>query len=104
VPDLASLYDLHAGAVYAFALNLLRDDWEAKDILHSVFVRLARSSGGHPTRSGLLKLTHWLALDCLRQQKSRASRETRWNTESQPLFTPSADPDTALFDDALSAA
>ena len=104
MPDLASLYDLHAGAVYAFALNLLRDEGEAKDILHTVFVRLARSPGGPPARSGLLKLTHWLVLDRLRQQKSSASRETRWNSESQPLFTPSADPDTTLFDDALAAA
>lgn len=104
MPDLASLYDLHAGAVYAFALNLLRDEGEAKDILHTVFVRLARSADGPPGRSGLLKLTHWLVLDRLRQQKSSASRETRWNSESQPLFTPSADPDTALFDDALAAA
>ncbi len=71
MPDLAALYDLHAGAVYAFALNLLRDEGEAKDILHNVFVRLARSAGSPPARPGLLKLTHWLVLDRLRQKKSQ---------------------------------
>lgn len=104
MPDLASLYDLHAGAIYGFALNLLRHEEEAKDILHTVFIRLARSSGCHHNRSTLFKLTHWLVLDRLRQQQSSVSRETRWNTESQPLFTPSADPDTTLFDNALAAA
>ena len=104
MPDLASLYDLHSGAIYGFALNLLRNEAEARDMLHTVFIRLARSSGCHPTRCSLLKLTHWLVLDHLRQQQSSASRETRWNPESQPLFTPSADPDTAVFDDALAAA
>lgn len=104
VSDLASLYDSHAGAVYAFALNLLRDEAEAKDILHMVFARLARSPESHPTRHGLLKLAHWLILDRLRQQKTSASRETRWNAECQPIFTPSADPDTRLFDEALAAA
>lgn len=103
--DLAALYDHHAGAIHAFALHLLHDELEARDILQSVFARLARSADSqNPTRSGLLKLTHWLVLDRLRQQKSIASRETRWSTESQPLFTPSADPDTALFDEALAAA
>jgi RNA polymerase sigma-70 factor, ECF subfamily len=104
VPDLAALYDQHAGAIYAFALHLLQDEPEAKDILHTVFAKLARSADPAPTtptRSGLLKLTHWLILDRLRQQKSSASRETRWTTESQPLFTASADPDTSLFDEAL---
>ncbi len=148
VPDLAALYDEHAGAIHAFALHLLHDEPEARDILQSVFARLARSgqsnrsdgsdksdrsaqsdrsspsysptlrpahSPAHspppasapaaiPTRSGLLKLTHWLILDRLRQQKSASTRETRWTTESQPLFTPSADPDTVLFDEALAAA
>ena len=108
MPDLAALYDQHAGAIYAFALHLLHDEPDAKDILHTVFARLARSGNAAlappPTRSGLLKLTHWLILDLLRRRKSVSHRETRWNAESQPLFTPSVDPDTTLFDEALAGA
>jgi DNA-directed RNA polymerase specialized sigma24 family protein len=41
-PDaLERLYDTHAGALFAFALNLTRSEPDARDLLQDLFHRLA---------------------------------------------------------------
>ena len=42
-PDLRRLYDEHAQALYAFLLNLTRDEADTRDLLQDVFVKLARN-------------------------------------------------------------
>ena len=105
---LHELYDAHAPAVFAFALHQLRDEAAAKDVLQAVFVRMARVEESLPRpehhRSHLLKLTHWLILDLLKKKRHTGEREHRWLSERMPLFTPSADPDAMLMDDALCTA
>ena len=45
-PDfLARLYDGHAQALFAFLLNLTRDEEDARDLLQELFVKLAKQPG-----------------------------------------------------------
>ncbi len=39
--DLEKLYDAHAPALHGFLLNLTRNEAEAKDVLQSLFCKLA---------------------------------------------------------------
>jgi len=60
--DLERLYDDHAQALFAFLLNLTRNEADIRDLLQELFVKLAR----HPDimqdvrdeRSFLLRLVH----------------------------------------------
>jgi len=42
-PNLEHLYDDHASALFAFLLNVLRDEADTKDVLQELFVKLARN-------------------------------------------------------------
>ena len=41
-PELERLYDEHAQPLYAFLLNLTRDEADTRDLLQEIFVKLAR--------------------------------------------------------------
>jgi RNA polymerase sigma-70 factor (ECF subfamily) len=71
-PDaLASLYDLHAGAMLGLAVRLLGDRRDAEDLVHDVFLEAWRRAGSYdrrraPVRSWLLLMVRSRALDRLR--------------------------------------
>ena len=44
-PDIARLYDEHAQPLFAFLLNLTRDEADTRDLLQELFVKLARNPG-----------------------------------------------------------
>ena len=44
--ELARLYDAHAAALFAFLLNLTRDEFDTRDALQDVFCRLADAGTG----------------------------------------------------------
>ena len=61
-PEIERLYDEHAQALYAFLLNLTRDEADTRDLLQDVFVKLARDpgllAGVRDERAFLIRLAH----------------------------------------------
>ncbi|MGA2052582.1 MAG: sigma-70 family RNA polymerase sigma factor, partial [Opitutales bacterium] len=106
--DLAQLYDAHAQALYAFALNLTRREADACDVLHDIFRQLA----AHPDllarvrdeRAFLLRLAHNRAIDLLRRQTTREKIRDTLARDDDLLFAPAASPDESAFRRALAAA
>src|SRR4051794_17832056 len=105
--SLARLYDAHADALFAFLLNLTRDEAETRDALQEVFIKLARRpallDGARDERAFLLRLAHNTALDLFRRRTARARHETRFADEA-PLFETSEPGDERAFRQAVAAA
>lgn len=73
---LGALYDRYGRAVYSLALRIVHDGATAEEVTQEVFVRLWRSAAGFDPAKGkvltwLLRITHNLALNEIRRQKSR---------------------------------
>lgn len=106
--DIARLYDEHAPALFAFLLNLTRDEADTKDCLQEVFVRLAGApgalAGARDERAFLLRCARNLAVDRIRRQAARRRHRQRFGEERLCLFAPAADPDEAAFRTELDAA
>ncbi len=107
-PDaLEQLYDAHAGALFAFALNLTRSEPDSRDLLQDLFHRLAdrpMPSEVRDPRGWLLRSLHHLSVDRVRRRDSRSRTADRLAAESLELFAPAADPDEAAFRHELAAA
>lgn len=99
--DLASLYDAHAGPVFAFALNLTRSEADARDVLQEVFVRLAKQADAldqiRDARGFLLRLAHNQIVDLSRRRETRSRRDEAFQTDVLNVFAPTTDPDEAAF-------
>ncbi len=106
--NLAWLYDNHAPALFAFVLNVTRDEADARDAVQEVFVRLAerpqRFDGVRDERAFLLRLAHHAAIDGMRRRTSQANALDRASREPATLFILPTDPDEAAFHAAVSAA
>ncbi len=104
---LEELYDAHAGALFAFALNLTRSEPDARDLLQDLFHRLVdRPMPGdvRDPRGWLLRSLHHLSVDRVRRRDSRSRTTDRLAAESLDLFAPAADPDEASFRRELASA
>ncbi len=99
------LYDEHAQALYAFLLNLTRNEADTRDLLQEVFIKLARQpdllSGVREERHFLIRLAHNLAIDQSRRRDSRERRHDALAEETTTAFAPTGDPDEQAFRDAL---
>jgi len=106
--DLARLYDAHAQALFAFALNLTRRDADARDVLHDIFRRLAAQptllDDARDPRAFLLRLAHNRAIDLIRRQSTREKIRDTLARDDDRLFAPAASPDEDNFRRALAAA
>ena len=106
--DLERRYDAHAPALYAFLLNLTRDDATTRDLLQEVFIKLARQPdlmhGARDERAFLLRLAHNAAIDTFRRQSTRERNYKALGAEQAGLFATSADPDEAEVRRQLAAA
>jgi len=106
MPSLAHLYDAHAPALFAFALDLTRSEADTADILQEIFCRLAARPellrGVRDERAFLLRMVYTRVVDASRR---RAVRQ-RFADEADPaaLFAPAADPDEAAFRESLARA
>jgi RNA polymerase sigma-70 factor (ECF subfamily) len=105
--DLERLYEAHAQALFAFLLNLTRNEADTRDLLQETFARLAKDSSllerVENERSFLLRTVHNLAIDLIRRRGSRSERQDKWSQDAVPIFAPSVDPDEEAFRRALSA-
>ncbi|MFM2294156.1 MAG: hypothetical protein RLZZ350_569 [Verrucomicrobiota bacterium] len=109
MPDaLASLYDRHAPALFAFLLNLTRDEQDTRDVLQEIFTKLARQpnllAAARDERAFLLRLAHNAAIDLMRRRGARAKYHEQFGVERLELFAPSENPDEENFRVALTAA
>jgi RNA polymerase sigma-70 factor (ECF subfamily) len=106
--ELARLYDAHAAALYAFVLNLTRQEADARDLLQDLFVKLARRPDLlrelREERAFLLRLAHNLVVDLARRRAARERRQDAFSSEQLQFFAPTEDPDEELFRTNLSAA
>lgn len=75
---LATLYDRHAGLVYAIALQLLGNTTEAEDLTQDIFLILTKACSYDPQRGSLRTylaiLTRSRALDRLRARSRKQKR------------------------------
>jgi RNA polymerase sigma-70 factor (ECF subfamily) len=106
--DLAQIYDDHAQALFAFLLNLLRNEEDARDVLQELFCKLAaRPELLHELKSQrafLVRLAHNLAVDSIRRRGTRDQRHEDYGREKIEVFEKGSDPDHDAFRDALTAA
>ena len=106
--DLERLYDAHAQALFAFLLNLVRDDADTRDVLQEVFVKLARQpkllDGIRDERAFLIRLSHNQAIDLMRRRGTRDRNHDKLSGEATALFAEIGDPDEQGFRNALGAA
>jgi RNA polymerase sigma-70 factor (ECF subfamily) len=106
--DLASLYDRHAQALFAFLLNFTRDEADTRDVLQEIFTKLARQPGllrvARDERAFLLRLAHNAAVDLMRRRGARDKYHEQFGAERLEVFAPSANPDEQSFRIALADA
>src|SRR5215469_15524375 len=106
--DIERLYDEHAQPLYAFLLNLTRDEADTRDLLQEVFVKLARDSnllrGVREERAFLIRLAHNAAIDLMRRRGTRERTRENLAAEIISPFAPANDPDEKTFRNELAAA
>jgi RNA polymerase sigma-70 factor (ECF subfamily) len=106
--DIERLYDQHAQPLYAFLLNLTRDEADTRDLLQEVFVKLARQprllDGVREERAFLIRLAHNAAIDAIRRRGTRDRTRENFAAERISLFAPADDPDEEIFRAELAAA
>ncbi len=107
-PDLERLYDEHAQALFAFLLNLTRNEEDTREVLQEVFLKLAKQPGllaqARDTRAFLVRLVHNLAIDLMRRRGTRARYEAQFGEGESSAVAIGPGPDEAAFGSALSAA
>src|SRR5436309_3439971 len=106
--NLARLYDEHASALFAFLLNLTRNEADARDLLQELFMKLGRQpnplQGIRDTRAFLIRLAHNLAIDQMRRRGTCEKNYDQLAAESPTVFASAGDPDETAFRAALTAA
>jgi RNA polymerase sigma-70 factor (ECF subfamily) len=107
-PEIERLYDEHAQALYAFLLNLTRDEADTRDLLQDVFVKLARGpellAGVRDERAFLVRLAHNAAIDLIRRRGTRDKTREQFAAENISPFAPTSDPDEQTFRTTLAGA
>ena len=106
--DLRRLYDEHAQPLYAFLLNLTRDEADTRDLLQDIFVKLARGpellAGVRDKRAFLIRLAHNAAIDLIRRRGTRDKTREQFAAENISPFAPTGNPDEQAFRTALAEA
>lgn len=97
--ELEALYDEFGARLYGYLLTLTRRDADAADLLHDLFVKLARKpdclDGVACRRAFLFRAAHNLAVDLARRARRRRARAARIDAAHSPdaVFASGADPD-----------
>lgn len=105
--ELERLYDEHAQALFAYLLNLTRDEADTRDLLQEIFIKIARDPQllrqAREERPFLIRLARNSAIDLMRRRGVRERTKESFAEIVSP-FAASADPDENLFRDELSHA
>src|SRR5438105_1995703 len=106
--EIERLYDSHARPLYAFLLNLTRDEADTRDLLQEIFVKISRDpqllDGVRDERAFLIRLAHNAAIDLIRRRGSRDRTKEQFTAEAVSPFAPATEPDERFFRDELAAA
>lgn len=106
--EIERLYDGHAQPLFAFLLNLTRDEADTRDLLQDVFVKLAREprllAGVRDERAFLIRLAHNAAIDLMRRRGTRERTRENFAAETVSPFAPASDPDQEFFRRELAGA
>jgi RNA polymerase sigma-70 factor, ECF subfamily len=106
--DLRRLYDEHAQPLFAFLLNLTRDEPDTHDLLQEIFVKIARDpgllEGIRDQRALLIRLAHNAAIDLIRRRGTRERTRKSFAAEKITIFAPADNPDETLFREELANA
>jgi len=107
-PNIERLYDDHSPALFAFLLNLLRNEADTQDVMQELFIKLARRpallENVRDECGFLLRLSHNLAIDLMRRHGTREKNYNQLAQEPMALFANSPDPDEQTFRETLAAA
>jgi RNA polymerase sigma-70 factor (ECF subfamily) len=107
-PNIERLYDDHAPALFAFLLNLLRNEADTQDVMQELLAKLARRPAllkdVRDERGFLLRLAHNLAIDLMRRRGTRDKNYDQLAHEPMPLFASSPNPDAQTFREKLAEA
>ena len=99
--ELERLYDEHAQPLYAFLLNLTRDEADTRDLLQDIFIKLARNpellTDARDERAFLIRLAHNAAIDAMRRRGTRDKTRENFAAETISPFAPATDPDEQTF-------
>jgi len=106
--ELERLYDGHAQPLFAFLLNLTRNEADTRDLLQDIFIKLAREpallAGVRDERAFLIRLAHNAAIDLMRRRGTREWSKENIAADTVSLFAPARDPDAETFRADLSRA
>jgi len=107
-PDIARLYDNHAPALFAFLLNLLRNEADTFDVMQELFLKLGQRPAlledVRDERGYMLRLAHNAAIDLIRRHAARERNYDQLAREPIPLFVGSVDSDEQIFREKLAEA
>ena len=106
--ELTRLYDEYSQPLYAFLLNLTRDEADTRDLLQEIFIKLARDpdllGGVREQRAFLIRLAHNAAIDLMRRRGTRDKTKENFAAEIISPFAPASDPDEQTFRGELARA
>jgi RNA polymerase sigma-70 factor (ECF subfamily) len=106
--NLERLYDAHASALFAFLVNLTRNEADTRDLLQELFIKLARQpallEGVRDPRAFLLRLAHNAAVDQVRRRSAREKRQDEFAAEAPQVLAPAEDLDEQSFRQAIATA
>jgi RNA polymerase sigma-70 factor, ECF subfamily len=106
--EIKRLYDGHAQSLFAFLLNLTRDEADTRDLLQEIFAKLAREpellAGVRDERAFLIRLAHNAAIDLIRRRGTRERAKESFAAEAISPFAPAGDPDETFFRNELASA
>jgi len=106
--DLEQTYDDHAQSLFAFLLNLTRNEDDTHDVLQELFCKLAARpellNGLKEPRAFLVRLAHNLAIDLMRRRGTRDKYHEHFGRDQLQIFETTSDPDENAFRNALAVA
>src|SRR5213075_2403642 len=95
--NLERIYDEHAPALFAFLLNLTRNQADTRDLLQELFCKIAARPGlledVKDVRAFLIRMAHNLAIDLMRRNTTRGRNQERYGSEIETIFAPGSDAD-----------
>jgi RNA polymerase sigma-70 factor (ECF subfamily) len=106
--EIERLYDEHAQPLFAFLLNLTRNEADTRDLLQEIFAKLARDpnllAGVREERAFLIRLAHHAAIDGMRRRGTRERTKENFAAEIISPFAPTHEPDEEALRNELAAA